>query len=222
VEYLRRRALVHLSHDFPTTLSSFDGEESSTDFEEILTDPPHVSDGISACVAVIQLARQVSALWLLPIAFYELATRDNATIQIALQCSTFNNHPAKLSGDDQILFLTSSILIGHLEHKALSFLHSMESSAECSRGTRCEAARLKAIAKAHLLITMVTSPIPLQICSVSGVWGDLSKGCCVKCHNCLNEAHAMARQKIWDKLPGICGLPPWPELEKMKANALKA
>ncbi|KAJ7814553.1 hypothetical protein B0H14DRAFT_2522183 [Mycena olivaceomarginata] len=221
VEYLRRRALVHLSYDFPTTLTALDAasaKESATNFREIWIE----SILASACVAVIQLARQVNALWLLPIAFYELATRDNATIQIVLHCSTSNNHPARLSGDDQILFLTSSMLIGHLEHEALGFLHSMENSAECSRGTRCEAARLKAIAKAHLLITMVTSPIPLGICSVPGVWGDLSKGCCVKCYNCLKEAHAIARQKIWDELPGICGLPPWPELEKMKADALKA
>lgn len=177
----------------------------------------------SDCIcAVIQLARQVNALWLLPIAFYELATRENEAIQFALQCNTFNNHPAKLSGDDQILFLTSSILFTHLGNAVVKFLHSAGNSATCFTSTECTAARLRAIAQVHDYLASIHGPIPLELCDSAGIWPDLWDNCCHKCYGSLKAAHVVARQEIWNELPGVCGLPPWPELEKMKADDLKA
>ncbi|KAJ7232029.1 hypothetical protein B0H12DRAFT_1076979 [Mycena haematopus] len=144
VDYLFRRALVHLSHDFPTTLSAHDmgSETCSTNFGDIIVD----GNLIPPTAAVIQLARQVNALWLLPMAFYLIASTDAKTIG--------HSFAAKLGLENFIRFL----LTGRLHWKTKL---------------------------------------------------------------CLRKAHDEARQPIWDKLPGICGLPSWPELEKMKADALE-
>ncbi|KAJ7232030.1 hypothetical protein B0H12DRAFT_203245 [Mycena haematopus] len=223
VDYLLRRALVHLSHDFPTTLSEFDAiseseSHGSTDFRDIVGDhdlipPPYV--------AVVQLARQVNALWMLPIAFYQLASADKESIRQVLRCKMFNNHAAKLSADDVILFLTSSVLLAGLELEAASFLHSVDNHAECTGGTKCNIARLSALTLVQNSIANSAAPDPFTVCFRAYIWDDLLENCCTQCYECLDKAHDEARQPIWDKLPGICGLPSWPELEKMKADALE-
>lgn len=217
--YLRRRALVHLSYDLPTTLSGYDGDNSSTNFNSFLGNP--ASRWIPPCIAAVQLARQVNALWVLPVAFHHLATTDKKTTQKVLDCTSFDGHPAKLSGDDQFVFLTCSVLLTRLEHDAVSFLHSADSSPKCAGGTKCTAARLKAMTRVHDYMAGIVGPVPLGLCGSAGIWLDLSKTCCAQCYRFLKEAHAVARQEVWDKLPSVCGLPPWPELEKMKADALK-
>ncbi|KAJ7232028.1 hypothetical protein B0H12DRAFT_1192428 [Mycena haematopus] len=220
VEYLLRRALVHLSYAFPTTLSEYETDSGirSTNFRDIVEN----HDAISPCVAVIQLARQVNALWVLPMAFYGLASADQETIQQVLQCRMFNNQAAKLGGDDIILFLTSSVLLAGLENEAISFLHSADSNAKCTGGKRCNTARLSALTQVQNTVAKGDGPHPFNVCFQADIWGVLSEGCCTKCYNCLKKAHDQSRQPIWDKLPRICGLPTWPELEKMKADALEA
>ncbi|KAF7337335.1 hypothetical protein MSAN_02259000 [Mycena sanguinolenta] len=56
VEPLRKRALVHLSHRYPVTLSEFG-----------------TTDGWHDPIAVVNLARHVSADWILPVALYHCA-----------------------------------------------------------------------------------------------------------------------------------------------------
>ncbi|KAJ7334957.1 hypothetical protein DFH08DRAFT_706878, partial [Mycena albidolilacea] len=210
VEYLHRRALAHLlAYDFPTTLSGYDGDNSSTDFGWFLGNPAS-----RACIAAVQLARQVNVLWVLPVAFHRLATTDKETIQKILHCTNFKGHPTKLGGNDQIVFLTCSILLTRLELNAVSFLHSADSNPNCAGSTKCTAALYDYMAS-------VGGPVPLKLCDSAGIWPDLSDNCCDKCYRSLKAAHAVARQEIWNELPGVCGLPPWPELEKTKADALK-
>jgi hypothetical protein len=198
------------------TLSAFDAQESSTNFDDILD----VDDHTSLCIAVIQLARQTNALWLLPKAFYDLATTNNETIRGALQCTDFNGQPAKLNADDEILFLTSSLHISHLDGDVVGFLHCTN-RLPCARGDICSIARLRALAQVQMYISNTAGPVPLDLCELASVWDGLLENCCAGCYVWLQDAHARARQSIWDKLPGICELPPWPELENMKADALE-
>ncbi|KAJ7232026.1 hypothetical protein B0H12DRAFT_203163 [Mycena haematopus] len=219
VDYLLRRALVHLSHDFPTTLPEFDAISEiccSTDFRAIaggsLISAPYI--------AVIHLARQVNALWMLPMAFYMLASANKQTIGEVLGCEMFNSHPAKLGGDDIIIFITGSVILARLEHEAVSFLYSVDNNTNCTEGSRCNTDRLSALAQVQNSIANAAPPDPLDVCLRA--WDASSGYCCAQCDEFLYEAHGEARLLIWDKLPGICGLPPWPELEKMKADALEA
>ncbi|KAJ6500870.1 hypothetical protein C8R45DRAFT_82677 [Mycena sanguinolenta] len=220
VDYLLRRALMHLSYEFPTTLAAFDTPRiRSTDLQDIMLTP----NSIPAHLAVVQLAKQVNALWLLPLAFYGLATGDEEMIHDCLQCTAFDTHPAKLSGDSQILLLTFSLRLSRIEHDALDFLHCTDEDT-CTGGNKCSRARLRAIAQARDHMSSSLDPNPLEISKhyCPEIWSGLLERCCVACYDHLKETRDEARQEIWDKLPGLCGLPPWPELEKMKAEALEA
>ncbi|KAF7366170.1 BTB domain-containing protein [Mycena venus] len=62
------------------------------------------------------------------------------------------------------------------------------------------------------------SVMPLELWQ--GVdWGYLDV--CDDCLPAMTAAHEAARQKLWDGLPKIFGLPDWSKLEEMKAEALK-
>ncbi|KAJ6500872.1 hypothetical protein C8R45DRAFT_979395 [Mycena sanguinolenta] len=216
VEYLLRRALVHLSHEFPMTLSTFDKRLlRSTDFEDII-------DGqgdIAPCLAVVQLARRVNALWMLPVAFYKLASAHQEDIPWILQCKMFKTHAAGLGDDDKLVFLTCSVLLSRLQSEAICFLHSSD---KCASSKKCNMARLDALTQVQNSIEEGVGLDPLDLCLNQDVWNELEEGCCVKCYELLSQACGQARQMIWARLPGICGLPAWAELEKMKADALKA
>ncbi|KAJ6500871.1 hypothetical protein C8R45DRAFT_1210566 [Mycena sanguinolenta] len=216
VDYLLRRALVHLSYEFPTTLSAFDkgSDMCSTDFREV---KHGLSLRWSPYVAVIQLARQVNALWILPLAFYKLASSDGEIIQRVLRCTVFKQHAARLGDDDKLVFLTCSVLLAGLEGKAVSFLHSSD---KCASSKKCNTARLSALTQLQNSVEEAVGPDPLDVWCNADVWDTLQEGCCVKCYKLLYQACEQARQPIWDKLPEICGLPPWAELEKMKAEVL--
>ncbi|KAF7359028.1 BTB domain-containing protein [Mycena sanguinolenta] len=218
VDYLLRRALVHLSYDFPTTLSSFDADTTySTNMIDMLDDNVY----IPPYIALVQLARQVNALWMLPMAFYRLASANKEVIRQVWDCQMFSHHTARLGDDDRLVFVTCSALFAGLETKAMRFLHPTDESATCKGGDKCNAARLSAIAEAQDSIAKAEGPDPLYICFSSLIWDALSKRCCTHCYKCLKSAHEQARQLIWDELPTICGLPPWADLEKMKVEAVK-
>ncbi|KAF7359023.1 hypothetical protein MSAN_01243000 [Mycena sanguinolenta] len=160
VDYLLRRALVHLSYEFPTTLSAFDElpNERSTDFRDVV----QKHDFIKPIVAVIHLSRQVNALWMLPVAFYKLAASSKSIIQKVLRCKMFKTHAAGLCDDDKFVFLTSSVLLGGLENKAMGFLHSTDTSAKCKGGKRCGLARLTALTHIQNSIEESVGPEPLD------------------------------------------------------------
>ncbi|KAJ7500467.1 hypothetical protein B0H11DRAFT_782997 [Mycena galericulata] len=219
VDYLRRRALVHLSSRFDMTLSEYDSDGRSS-----------MSDCVSgwepeAVVLAIQTAREVNALWIIPLAFYSLAAVKDEIIQAVLNISVYEEHAAKLSPGDQILFLKSSLQICRSVHPITRFLHTPSTIPACSGGAKCPKARLQATSDfQHLLYEDPWhSADPLGVCHEGfEVMEHLKAACCSTCCKFLTEAHAAARQALWDELPEMCGLPPWGELEKMKEQALKA
>ncbi|KAF8209440.1 hypothetical protein K438DRAFT_1811046 [Mycena galopus ATCC 62051] len=210
VDYLLRRALVHLSSEYPTTLSAYDA----------LPIGDHGDDWIPMTIAVSRLARQVNALWVLPVAFYNLAETRDTAVKRVFQCTAFKTHHAKLDGDEKTLFLTFSMFLARLQIDLASFLHLADINPGCSQRGECSVARLCAISEVQDCMQVETGPVPLDLCEWADIWSTLEEGCCMACYDCLEEAHARARQLVWDKLPEICELPPWPELEKMKAEAL--
>ncbi|KAF7359024.1 hypothetical protein MSAN_01243100 [Mycena sanguinolenta] len=169
VDYLLRRALVHLSYEFPTTLSAFDKwpDMCSTDFRE-------VKHGLSPYVAVVQLARQVNAPWMLPLAFYKLASADGKIIQKVLRCKVFKKHAARLEDNDKLVFLTCSILLAGLESKAVSFLHSSD---KCASSKKCNTARLSALTQVQNSVEEAVGPDPLDVGLNADVWDILEEGC---------------------------------------------
>ncbi|KAJ6577802.1 hypothetical protein B0H19DRAFT_985414 [Mycena capillaripes] len=217
VDYLRRRALVHLSSGIPMTYLDFAYED---DDESSLSD---VQDGWkwAAAILAIGVARETEALWILPRLFYAIARTSSDSIRKILTGFPYKAHFAQLSGDDQTLLLKSSLQISVATDDVLWFLHSPNPVPGCKGN--CAKARLQALAKVQQIMRAEKDRAnPLGICRRAGIWETLEKSCCQACYQFFKKAHKEAAQALWDKLPEICKLPPWEDLEKMKDQALGA
>ncbi|KAF7353906.1 BTB domain-containing protein [Mycena venus] len=99
VEYLRRRALVHFSSRFPTTLPQFDrylyGREDG---------PKEYSwrfpESRNSRIRAILVAREVDAPWILPMAFYILAVNFERLGFAIFNGAIYNGVDIWLSAED--------------------------------------------------------------------------------------------------------------------------
>ncbi|KAJ7490867.1 hypothetical protein FB451DRAFT_1079622 [Mycena latifolia] len=217
VDYLQRRALGHLSSRYPTTLSAYDDSVSSPSSICNVNNP---AIEYAYEVAVLTIAREVHALWILPSAFYFMAATNEDAIHKVLDCGAYKTLTAKLSGVDQLVFLKSSLFISREAYSFIGFLSSPEVIPGCTGGHKCIAARLRGVDDAHNKITEKYSDHPLGLKDAS-LWKRLKTGCCAVCFYTLRQKHTEARRTFWDQLPSLCGLPPWDVLEQMKADALR-
>ncbi|KAF7326808.1 hypothetical protein MSAN_02496200 [Mycena sanguinolenta] len=222
VDYLFRRALIHMSAAYNTTLSSWDQDlvhifEDESDGLELATVTWERPDEATYRIFFIQLIREVNALWLLPDAFYCLSPYFEELRSEIIHGGTYEDEPTSLSIEDQTAFLkghevqaqsTTTDILRFLSHPPL--IHRCASSVACNR------ARLLAIDRCRGAIRDNPGR-PLTI------WDDNSWKRLDVCSTCLvsmKKMHQADRQAFWDKLPEIYGLPPWNELEKMKVDAI--
>ncbi|KAJ7119178.1 hypothetical protein C8R44DRAFT_673543 [Mycena epipterygia] len=210
VDYLLRRALVHLSSQYPTTLSEWDGVATSSLWRPIRDIPRQV--------LVIQISREIDALWILPAAFYDIATIHADVVQNVLDCVAYNK---KLSEQDGLFFLKTSLHISRGGNDVVDLFYSPDPFPGCKKGQKCLKGRLQAMYCVQQARRRYGDN-PLRLCAGARVWDSLDDACCQTCYQFLEEAHDKARQACWDKLTECCDLPSWKELEKMKAKALHA
>ncbi|KAJ7041861.1 hypothetical protein C8F04DRAFT_1077499 [Mycena alexandri] len=218
VEYLLRRGLKHLSSRYTTTLPQFDlsGEETS-----IILKPPtgNYSDiDLIPQIAVIQLAREVNAVWVIPTAFYRLASTREDFIEKILHAQTYHERPTTLSEQDRNLFLKFSLYMSHEAHSLGRFLYTPETVPGCETGQNCRLTRLSFLATLHETFALAPIPRLLGLISEDDV-NDYLGDCCHICQYASREAIKDTRQNIW--IPGFCGLPSWEALKEMKDKALE-
>ncbi|KAJ7435940.1 hypothetical protein FB451DRAFT_1571260 [Mycena latifolia] len=228
VDYLRRRALIHLSSRYRTTLSEWDScsnpkaQDPDLSSSEIMSWPQ--PDAVEQ-ICVIQLAREVDALWVLPTAFYELSSSFNTPEGFSgriggeiFHGTVYNGIPISLSVQDQ-----DSFLRGHTTHTRaatgdiLNFLCNPLEIEGCT-SPLCSRSRLAAF-RDNWDVIHDLSHIPLDVWAEDD-WKSLAEHVCLTCITVLKSTHAEARQAFWDDLPEMYGLPPWEELKKMKAAAI--
>ncbi|KAJ7490893.1 hypothetical protein FB451DRAFT_1389648 [Mycena latifolia] len=172
-------------------------------------------------IFAIELAREVGAEWILPVAFYNLgAAAHNLGMREIMTGTLYGSFPIKLSEQDLVSFLEGYVLQRDNEMSTmLQFLHSPVPVTGCTGGSKCTITRLVAVTKFQA--DRVEYPaIPLDIWGVDD-WARLSAACNT-CLKSLKQTHGAARQSFWDKLPGLYGLPGWEELNKAKTKALKS
>ncbi|KAJ6630389.1 hypothetical protein B0H10DRAFT_2208051 [Mycena sp. CBHHK59/15] len=211
VDYLRRRALVHLSTGYSTTLSDHDNHSEST--------RSWSGDEITAHIAVARLAREVEALWILPYAYYLIAlcTRD---IQEVMDGGIPDGglEIARLDAADQLPFLRGYLVQrdGAMAEIA-SFLYSATVEG-CSGGRVCDLARLAALNYVQWNHKKFEADA-IDIW-VPHNWEYFFSDACPACLASLKRLHQESRQSFWDKLPAMYGLPDWDELEQLKSAAI--
>ncbi|KAJ7753408.1 hypothetical protein DFH07DRAFT_774153 [Mycena maculata] len=222
VDYLRRRALIHMASGYPTTLSRWD--EITAHMEEDMNPPGNAPSWLLPLdrrytVAAVQLLREVDALWMLPVAFYRLCIRCKDLGREIYHGAAHNDIHQILCYQDQEAFAKGHYLqIQSVTTDVLRFLTDPLDVVGCTSAKRCARARFKAISWA-MEETRELPAIPLDIWDAEG-WEKLHSTCptCLTAHK---EAHQAARQAFWDKLPEIYALPPWEELKKLEATALE-
>ncbi|KAJ7910694.1 hypothetical protein B0H13DRAFT_2272324 [Mycena leptocephala] len=221
VDYLHRRALTHLSSAYRTKLvesdkSFHDSDDLSRPAAEMCSwDWPTEK---TYMIAIIQLAREVDALWILPSAFYELAFNYGTLGKAIFHGVVFNGVPARLSPQDQ-----DSLVEGHNIQTAsttadiLRFLFHPSGIKGCTSSQKCFSVRLQAMESLRGDLREYASA-PLD------VWAEVDwiflENLCPACLAVLKQTHKDARQAFWDKLPEMYGLPEWEELERLRAAAI--
>ena len=167
---------------------------------------------------IITLARQTSAEWILPTAFYricELVHEDtiiNGEGMVELDpidkvaCMTAIRFLETTGASNVLKFLTTPMWIPGC---------TADPPEDCTLSraeTRAEAElwRDYAIGKAPYL--------PFELWSTDD-WERLNV--CGHCLSTMKSAAKEAKEVLWKTVPELFGLPSWIELEKMKAEALK-
>ncbi|KAJ7142086.1 hypothetical protein C8R43DRAFT_1016273 [Mycena crocata] len=211
VDYLRSRALIHLTSRYPMSLSAFD-QFAWQENDRIPLD---------CRICVMQLCRELDCPWILPFAFYYFAIHFLDVSEVIFEEILYRGNPTGLSERDQHLFL-----VGHhrQSHKTVSrilqfFLDPLAVDG-CTSPAQCISGRIDAYTSA--LKVMETDPnSPLDFWNQYD-WISLESAhtICPACLESLKISHQGARQKLWDEIPGIYGLPSWSELEGLRDAAI--
>lgn len=212
VEYLRRRALVHLSSQFPTTLADWDVmiDKSSPLW---LRSSWEYDPESSVTISLIVLSRETRAPWILPIAFYLLGSDldDPGAILYGVP---------SLDHLDQVSFFKGYFLQRDASRTVTAFLYDPPTIDGCTSRKRCAEGKLAALRNVGRDCDRYPG-IPFVIWSEPD-WETRLSDLCATCLRELRKAHQEAREDLWARLPDMYGLPPWEELEKLKEAAINA
>ncbi|KAJ6546661.1 hypothetical protein DFH09DRAFT_989485 [Mycena vulgaris] len=200
VQYLFRRALQHLSVRYgPSSLDNYRGREAS-DSIICAEDDPRRS------LAIISALREIGALWLLPLAYYNASTCSEDALRSTIP------HGAAENVVQTCLVAQSHLVRG--SGAIYSFL--ARPSGECTNKRRCAELRLRSLKNYFVFLHGRDLLCPLEYWRDQD-WEDLSSvGWCERCVSDAREIHGKELQDFWDDLPSIYALPPWAELNAMK------
>lgn len=213
VQYLRRRALLHLDTGYPTSLAVYEvrtlisssSHHYSHTHAQVSGAETFVSDGLDDSLRTIRVASEVGATWLLPTAFYFLCYADMRDI---LASPSF---PA-LSAPDQATAISAYTKQRLACPPVLPFLR-IPFTEGCESLDKCDAY------KASYLVDVASWNISDPLGSYRD-WSPFEGKVCGYCLGRSEEYHRTARGKLWDELPAVYGLPAWDVLEKLKAESM--
>ncbi|KAF7314922.1 hypothetical protein MIND_00006100 [Mycena indigotica] len=227
VDYIRQRALVHLSSGFPTELALLDRRRyNSSELAAVertsWLPPPNPEYGsipVPVLFRAISLAREVEALWILPLAFYHLSSHLTHPERLAHYLTFRDNEEATFSERDWVAFLHGHGAFSHIAIPLLSCVsnYRVDPRCGCRAPHHCESVRLKALGKFHDLADKRLAQ-PLHIFRIAAD-GPLKK-VCASCFEHLQLALAECREQLWNKLPRKYGIGKWEDLRKIKKEAL--
>ncbi|KAJ6535567.1 hypothetical protein B0H19DRAFT_432915 [Mycena capillaripes] len=210
VDPLRKRALIHLSSSFPTTLLEY--QNLTDDSPPWITELRDSDDANCDFDAMVLLARELSIDWILPVVFYRICeySLEEAILE------------GKMHLQDKTRAMTGARMLEAVGvTKMLDFLWPLGQNPGCYSAEACAKSRYEWRHKAegwrdrHLSAAV---RMPLEIWEQSD-WDRLDV--CDVCMSSMKVVHEEAKQSLWDGLPEVFGLPAWSELERLKAEAFK-
>ncbi|KAF7359171.1 hypothetical protein MSAN_01258800 [Mycena sanguinolenta] len=205
VEYLRRRALDHLSSGYPTSLAQW---------REI--EPPLATFSVlpSDALATINLAREVDCPWVLPAAFYDYCkfTGPAEIFRGTMQDGVL----LALSDADKQLCLEAREAQREASKDIENFL-TAPTLDDCA-GAVCLESRLDWM---RYLTKLRQDGCWLDPTEVWDHWDLFAEHVCEPCLHACQKKYEDARLAVWESIPGMFNLPSWVELEAERDVALK-
>ncbi|KAK7036050.1 hypothetical protein R3P38DRAFT_2910369 [Favolaschia claudopus] len=214
VQFIERRALLHISSVFPTTLSDLDSILDNESDSNALCPASWYFPDLNSRIRMVQIASEVGIPWILPRAFYTLAAHYH-TLGLALfHGAMYMGEDVHLSMQDQTTFMEGyNVLCKRAVTDGIGLLTALV----CPR---CTQKRLDAVDRSirqYLPGECIGDTIYMYRWTDTD-WATLEV--CPACQDILPKTYQAARQALWDDLPGIYNLPSWDVLEQLKAAAL--
>ncbi|TRM66024.1 hypothetical protein BD626DRAFT_582101 [Schizophyllum amplum] len=199
VAHLRQRAMHHLSTWFGTTVEQYFADNETATFK---------LPGLKGYVAVASLATQVHAAWALPQCYYDLTTTSIDEV-LRQGCHVLNGTTRQLSEAD-IIAISNGFRATRRSSPAMRLLeHSDICGDPGCLGSRV---RLAMDAAEDWMVD------PLE---AREVWMEyMGTFTCPECFEKCSESMRSWEVGFWENLPAAFALPPWPELQRMKAADL--
>ncbi|KAJ7678151.1 hypothetical protein DFH06DRAFT_567246 [Mycena polygramma] len=200
VEYLRRRALLHLSAALPQSLEEFD---SCNTFN------PFGSNG--SVFSLLVLVHDLGLTWALPISFYLAAC---SPVESIIDGTMFNGTRVHLPPEIQKAVLVARCTLGVTRvQETFRFLRYLPCE-DCLSPTLCRDRGR------HTLDGLGEAPRINPLGSFVRWWSYLSLSVCAPCLLAAQKEHGASRRKIWDALPAMFGLDTWEVLHKARSADL--
>ncbi|KZP23541.1 hypothetical protein FIBSPDRAFT_458323 [Athelia psychrophila] len=161
------------------------------------------------CIDVANMAREHDVLSILPIALYWCCTGRSVAELEEGQRRTDGTISALSPVNERACFRALFALWTLKEQNTYSWVISPKSAYPACRNTECS------IARDNLLRTIL---FPAAVYGCFTAWNDRwGTGQCNSCIDVARQRHEEGRQKAWDALPGVFGLPGWEELTKERS-----
>ncbi|KAJ6556393.1 hypothetical protein B0H19DRAFT_1377108 [Mycena capillaripes] len=196
VDYLYKRAIDHLETIFPIEMDRMEGIGSnSLDYHQEM----------ELTLAAISVFHEVGATWLLPYAYYSLTEfSPEALISIG---EPWDKCDADIK---QTCFCLLPVLIRATERLS----HALTTPSTCASRDACDLLKFRFL-RSHDGVHQS----PLSELLFRG-WSKFERELCPDCATQAHTQYNGVRAKIWEELPGNCGLDSWEVLLEMRREAL--
>ncbi|KAJ7070228.1 hypothetical protein B0H15DRAFT_871064, partial [Mycena belliarum] len=201
VEFLRRRALLHLSTALAGSLDEWDETRSTATF--------HAPGCQFLCLLLVD---SLALTWAIPAAMYAASCSPVLEILDGVPCEeTHVRLPPVLQ---RACLVARAALAVNQHHDIYRFLRASAVDG-CRAPDVCPRRRL-AMLDIYSGITQVNPLILLT----SSLWADTAGLLCEACCSRAEAEHREARQAIWDSLPVLFDLPSWEQLHAARTADL--
>ncbi|KAJ7610520.1 hypothetical protein FB45DRAFT_868439 [Roridomyces roridus] len=194
VNYLRHRALLHLATASPLSLDEYDAFPSASTL------------GAQNFFTRLLLANDLGIQWAMPLVIFKISCSFPVD---TILCGVPQDQPTlhlPLSLQRVCLTARNSLIFAQV-HDTFSFMRVLD-NAGCTKPDQCRSRRMRLLS----IVTRKEALAPLGY-FLSSWWEETSLE--MLCNTCCREGRTQyeeGRQRIWDRLPEMFGLPSWEDL----------
>ncbi|KAJ4477208.1 hypothetical protein J3R30DRAFT_3483321 [Lentinula aciculospora] len=201
VQFLRKRALLHVQSTYPSNLNAWKRRETHRSIPPIDNSP----------FAILPLVREFELDWALPAVLYCLCSYDITQIVDGVN---FKTQPITLDEEDKRKVLIGRAELVHLQTKLSFACLRSTPHPDCPSPVDCAEQFRKWLN--HVSSWNIADPLDY----LDENWDTLEGDLCLACFTRLKSDTEETQREIWGQLPQIFGLPLWAELKELEGQAM--